>query len=184
MLRVWPWPKTQSKTPPKQALKTCLARTTEYEKEKKKVLSCLPRNLHLEYTRDYISYSPFHLPPVCIHFNNCYLLLCCKWIPSRALLSSSSSSSLLSYCDCEALRARARRGALEVFFIIIIITPWTLNLWTVQSHTRSASCYATVSSVWQPFARAAMTLDRSGSGAEEEAVADGDSTIIRPWRGF
>ena len=38
MLRVWPWPKTQSKIPPKQALKTCLARTTnytEYEKEKK-----------------------------------------------------------------------------------------------------------------------------------------------------
>ena len=160
------------------------------KKKRKKVLYCLPRNLHLDYTCDYISYSPFHLPPVCIHFNNCYLLLCCKWIPSRALLSSSSSSSLLSYCDCEAPRARARRGALEVFFIIIIIiiiiifTPWTLNLWTVQSHSSSASCYATVSSVWQPFAMAAMTLDRSGSGAEEEAVADGDSTIIRPWRGF
>ena len=41
---------------------------------------------------DYIFCKP---PVFCVNFNHCYLLLCCSWVPPRALLSSSMLS-----CTC------------------------------------------------------------------------------------
>ena len=62
--------------------------------------------------------------PIYVVFDHCCRLLCCCWLPSRALLSSLLSCC--TQCYCEALRAQTRWGALEVLFIIIII--WTCTL--------------------------------------------------------
>ena len=58
-------------------------------------------------------------PPFFVVFDQCCLLLYCCWLPSRALLSLLFCCT---QCYCEALRAQTRWGALEVLFIIIIIT--------------------------------------------------------------
>ena len=63
--------------------------------------------------------APSSPSPIFVGFDHCCWLVYCWWLSSRALLSSLLTC--FTQCCCEALRAQTRWGALEVFFIIIII---------------------------------------------------------------
>ena len=86
-----------------------------------KFSSCLLHLLQVEYPGLAIfSLLPSLRSPIFVIFDHCCWLLYCCWLPSRALLSSLLLSCF-TQCYCEELRAQTRWGALEVFFLLLLL---------------------------------------------------------------